>query len=169
MLERGFDAVLRGYGRALKLCFRFHRRGVRGLSRHGGADGLRAQHDPQRVLPARGYRPAAGSTLAREDISFDAMNCIAGQGRRCLRQIALCRACRQLGRRRRRRLGGDECRPAVRGAEAEGERPPLQKVLADLRRQLGVIPGISTFMNPVQNLSSAPARRPANTSSSCRA
>ena len=35
----------------------------------------------------------------------------------------------------------------------KAQRPPLQKVLADLRRQLGAIPGISTFMNPVQNLS----------------
>ena len=36
-LERGFDAVLRAYGRALKLCFRFHIVVFARVSRHGGA------------------------------------------------------------------------------------------------------------------------------------
>ena len=32
------------------------------------------------------------------------------------------------------------------------QRPPLPQVLADLRRQLAGVPGLSSFITPVQNL-----------------
>ena len=49
------------------------------------------------------------------------------------------------------------------------QRPDLEKILSDLRRQLADVPGINAYMQPVQNLRlGARSSASASTSSSCR-
>ena len=148
-------------------------RGVCGLPRHGRrCRSGSSQISPKGFFPQEDIGQLQVSTMAREDISFDA------DGQACRRKVADVFAkspyVAHVGSSVGTGGGGsarDECRAAVRGAEAQGPSgPAIEKVLADLRRQLGRIPGISTYMNPVQNLSARRSRRrPANTSSSCRA
>ena len=73
VLERGFDAVLRGYGRALKFCFRFH---IVVFAVFLGTVALTVYElntIPKGFFPLEDIGQLQVSTLAREDISFDAM------------------------------------------------------------------------------------------------
>ena len=53
--------------------------------------------------------------------------------------------------------------------EPRTERPALQKVLADLRRDLAQVPGIAAYITPSRTSTSARALPRASISSSCRA
>ncbi|MFC7543123.1 hypothetical protein ACFQU2_31750 [Siccirubricoccus deserti] len=48
------------------------------------------------------------------------------------------------------------------------ERPAVEHVIQDLRRQANQFPGLRVFMQPIQNIISAPARPAPNTSTPCR-
>ena len=152
VLERGFDAVLRGYGRALKLCFRFH---VVVFAVFLGTIALTVYElnaIPKGFFPLEDIGQLQVSTLAREDISFDAMKALQAKVADVFAKSPyVAHVGSSVGS-----VGGSGAMNAGRlfvELKPKAERPPLQKVLTDLRRQLGVIPGISTFMNPVQNLS----------------
>ena len=113
-LERGFDAVLRGYGRALKLCFRFH---VVVFAVFLGTVALTVYElnaNSQRLLPARGYRSAAGVDAGARGHFLRGDDCLTGQGRGRVRQIRLMSrmSAAQL-RHRQQRFGGDECRAGI--------------------------------------------------------
>ena len=113
---------------------------LRGLPRDRSAVTAYAAQDHRRRASSRRRISASCRSRRRraQDISFDAMVGPAGAGRRGLRAVALCRACRQLGGRRRRRPAAINSGPALRRAEAarpSGRR--CRQVLSDLRAQLG--------------------------------
>ena len=93
------------------------------------------------------------STEAREDISFDAMVKLQAKVADVFAKSPyVAHVAQSVG-------GSDGGSSAMNNGrlfvelKPKAERPTAEKVLADLRRQLGVIPGINTFMVPVQNLS----------------
>ena len=154
VLERGFDAVLRGYGRALKLCFRFH---VVVFAVFLGTVALTVYElnaIPKGFFPLEDIGQLQVSTLAREDISFEAMSALQAKVADVFAKSPyVAHVGSSVGA-----VGGgsagDEFRAAVRGAEAarpSGRR--CRRCLPICAASSAPSPGISTFMNPVQNLS----------------
>ena len=107
---------------------------------------------PKGFFPLEDIGQLQVSTLAREDISFDAMKVLQAKVADVFAKSPyVAHVGSSVGS--AGGLGAMNSGRLFVELKPKSERPPLQKVLSDLRRQLGVIAGISTFMNPVQNLS----------------
>ena len=149
-LERGFDAVIRGYGRVLDLCIRFSLvifvvfLATIGLSVHLFTS------IPKGFFPQEDIGQLQVSTQARLDISFEAMLALQQQVADVFTKSPyVAHVASSTG-------GGGGAMNSGRlfiELKPKTQRPPLQKVLADLRRQLSPIAGISAFITPTQNLS----------------
>jgi HAE1 family hydrophobic/amphiphilic exporter-1 len=106
---------------------------------------------PKGFLPQEDIGQLSVSTEARQDISFEDMRALqqkvadALQDRPYVTHVASV-----VG-------GGFGASTANQGSlfvelKAKAERPPLESILGDLRRALGGIPGIASYVTPVQNL-----------------
>jgi HAE1 family hydrophobic/amphiphilic exporter-1 len=145
--ERGFDAVLRGYDRTLQINLR-HRPWmlvVFGATLVGTAWLLMIT--PKGLFPQEDIGQLSVSTEARQDISFEAMTALQQQVERILLASPHVASVASI-------VGGNALNNGRMFVELKprGERPALQRVLADLRRDTGRIAGIRTFAVPVQNL-----------------
>jgi HAE1 family hydrophobic/amphiphilic exporter-1 len=106
---------------------------------------------PKGFFPEEDIGQLQVATQARQDISFPAMVKLQGQ-------VADVFAKSPYVAHVAWSVGSGQGGSALNSGNAfvelkpKDERPALETVLADLRRQLAQVPGISTFMTPVQNL-----------------
>jgi len=149
-LERGFQAVISGYHALLRVCLRFQFLILLVFFATIAVTVMVFNTIPKGFFPQEDIGQLQVTTQAREDVSFDAMKALQAQVADVFAKSPyVAHVVNVTG--------------AFNGAMNSGRlfvelkpkdrRPDLQKVLADLRRQLGGIPGMNTFMNPVQNLS----------------
>jgi hydrophobic/amphiphilic exporter-1 (mainly G- bacteria), HAE1 family len=145
--ERGFDAVLRGYDRTLQINLR-HKPWmlvVFGATLVGTAWLLMIT--PKGLFPQEDIGQLSVSTEARQDISFEAMTALQQQVEKIFLASPHVTSVASI-------VGGNALNNGRMFVELKprGERPAIQRVLADLRRDTGRIAGIRTFAVPVQNL-----------------
>jgi len=145
--ERGFDAVLRVYDRTLQINLR-HKSWmliVFGATLVGTAWLLVTT--PKGLFPQEDIGQLSVSTEARQDISFEAMTALQQQVEKIFLASPHVANVASI-------VGGNALNNGRMFVELKprGERPALQRVLADLRRETGRIAGIRTFAVPVQNL-----------------
>ena len=145
--ERGFDAVLRIYDRTLQINLR-HKSWmliVFGATLVGTAWLLMTT--PKGLFPQEDIGQLSVSTEARQDISFEAMTALQQQVEKIFLASPHVASVASI-------VGGNALNNGRMFVELKprGERPELQKVLADLRRETARIAGIRTFATPVQNL-----------------
>ncbi|PWK63738.1 efflux RND transporter permease subunit [Aminobacter sp. AP02] len=153
VLERGFEAVLRGYDSLLKLCFRFHPFVFAIFLCTIGMTAYQLQTMPKGFFPLEDISQLQVTTLARQDISFEAMKALQAKVEDVFAKSPYVdHVASNVG-------GGGGGSGAMNSArlfvelKPKTERPPLQQVLVELRRQLASIAGIQAFMSPLQNLS----------------
>jgi len=143
--ERGFNTVHAGYERGLDWSLR-HRRTVLGIA----LSTLIATVALFTILP-KGFFPnedigqAIITVEAVEDISFPAM------AELLLRTGEVIRANPAVATLIVNASDGNSGRMFM-SLKPRGERPPLEKVLENLRREVRPIPGVKVFFNPIQNL-----------------
>ena len=106
---------------------------------------------PKGFFPAGGHRPAIGLDRGAAGHLVRSHGGLAAAGRGRLSAFAPRGQCRLDRRHNRRKLGLNNGRLFVE-LKPRDQRPPLRKVLADLRRDTARIPGISAYPTPVQNL-----------------
>ncbi len=145
-LEAGFDAVVRRYGALLGLCLRFKFIILLVFLASVFVSYQSFTTIPKGFFPQEDLSQLQVSTQARQDISFDAMMGLQ-------KSVAdVFSASPYVAHVASVVSGGNTGRLFVE-LKDKTKRPPLAKVMGDLRKALAVIPGISANMNPVQNLS----------------
>jgi HAE1 family hydrophobic/amphiphilic exporter-1 len=152
ILEAGFDAILRGYDRTLGLALRFQP--VMLLAFFGTLflSVWLLQTAPKGFFPQEDIGQLQVSTEARQDISFPAMQELQAEVAEVFKNSPhIAHVASTVG-------GSSGSAGALNAGrlfvelKPQNERPALQKVLADLRRDLAQVPGITAYMTPVQNL-----------------
>jgi HAE1 family hydrophobic/amphiphilic exporter-1 len=145
--ERGFEAVLRGYDRSLKLSLR-HKPWMLVLffATLAGTAWLLVV-TPKGLFPQEDIGQLSVSTEARQDVSFEAMVGLQQQVAAAYQKSPYVASVAPT-------VGGTTLNNGKMYVELKprGERPALQKVLSDLRRATANIAGIRTVAVPVQNL-----------------
>jgi HAE1 family hydrophobic/amphiphilic exporter-1 len=149
-LERGFDALVAGYGRALSLCLRY--RFVVFLVFVGTVlmSWQLLAAIPKGFFPQEDLSQLQVSTQARQDVSFEAMKRLQSEVDGTFRKSPFVDHVVN--------VTGSTSGAMNQGRlfvqlKPKDQRPPLNAVLNMLRKQLSGIAGISTFMTPTQNLS----------------
>ncbi|MBS3649298.1 efflux RND transporter permease subunit [Pseudaminobacter sp. 19-2017] len=148
---RGF--FLRGYDRTLSFCLK-HRFSV--LMVFFASSVLSVwllQISPKGFFPQEDIGQLQVTTEARQDVSFDAMAKLQTQVAEVFSKSPyVAHVAHSVG-------GSSYSSSALNNGrmfvqlKPKDQRPNLEKVLADLRRDLARVPGISTYMVPIQNLS----------------
>ncbi len=148
--ERGFDALLAGYTRALDVALRHRGVVLRGRAgRPSLATVLAVRRHPQGLLPARKTSARSASrTEAAEDTSFPAMVQLQERVAAIIRadpNVATVNSFNGGG-------GAQNTGRLFINLKPRGERQPMKEVVEGLRRKLREVPGIAVFMQPIQNL-----------------
>ncbi len=154
-LEKGFDALLGLYDAGLKLCLRAQF--VVLLVFFGTVAGTvwLYQIAPKGFFPQEDIGQLSVSTEARQDISFEAMSKLQQEVQNVFRaspyvaHVASTAGVSLTGG--GPNSGMNQGRMFVE-LKPSDQRPKLDVILPELRRQLSAIPGITTYMTPVQNL-----------------
>jgi HAE1 family hydrophobic/amphiphilic exporter-1 len=149
MLEGIFDGMLAVYDAGLKFCLRFRPLMLLVFLATVGGTAYLVWTMPKSLFPQEDLSQLSVQTEAREDISFAAMVKLQAQVEQVFRNSPYVQNIASVVG------GGGNSSNSGRlfvELKPKSERPALPKVLADLRKQLAPIAGISTFMNPVQNL-----------------
>lgn len=152
MFEVFFDWLLRGYGAALRVCLRF--KPVIFLVFIGTvvATVWLFTVVPKGFFPREDIGQIAVATEARQDISFDAMVKLQQQVQDILlKSPYVAHVAGGVGTIPSRPSALNQGRIFV-DLKPLGKRPALPKVLADLRRDVAQVAGVTVYMNPVQNL-----------------
>jgi HAE1 family hydrophobic/amphiphilic exporter-1 len=149
--ERGFDAVLRLYGRTLDWALRV--RWVVLLFALGTcvASAWLFVQIPKGFFPEEDIGQLQVTVEASEDISFEAMLKVQGRLTEIVRKEPAVRAVSSFTG------GGGGAATQNTGRmfvmlHPRGERPPMAEVVDSLRKKTRGIPGVQVFMRPVQNL-----------------
>jgi HAE1 family hydrophobic/amphiphilic exporter-1 len=149
ILEGSFNAMLAAYDAILKFCLRFRPLMlIVFLATVAGTVWL-GYTMPKGLFPQEDIGQLSVQTDAREDISFPAMVTLQQQVANVFRQSPYVKSVASVVG------GGNDSGNAGRlfvELKPKKERPNLQVILADLRRKLAPIAGISTFITPVQNV-----------------
>ncbi|MBI1886845.1 MAG: efflux RND transporter permease subunit [Nitrosomonadales bacterium] len=143
--ERGFAKSLAAYERVLDLALR-HNRAVLGIA----VTTLAATIALFTALP-KGFFPnediglALVTVEAVEDISFPAMTDLLQRTDKIIRANPAVETLI---------VNASDSNSArlFMTLKPRGERPPIDKVVEELRREVRAIPGVSVFINPIQNL-----------------
>lgn len=150
-LEKGFDKLLAGYDHGLKFCLRFQPLMLLAFFLTMAGTVWLLQTTPKGFFPQEDIGQLQVSTEARQDISFDAMMKLQAEVAGIFRRSPyVAHVASSVGSN-----GGSGALNAGRlfvELKPLNERPELQAVLASLRRDLGQVAGINTYMVPVQNL-----------------
>jgi len=148
--RKGF--FLRGYDWLLSLCLRHHFLVFLVFIATACLSVWLIQISPKGFFPQEDIGQISVTTQARQDISFDAMTKLQGEVAEVfLKSPYVANVAWSAG-------GGGYGAQAMNQGQLfvelkpKGERPDLETVLAALRRQLADVPGISAYMQPVQNL-----------------
>ncbi|MGX5733071.1 efflux RND transporter permease subunit [Bosea thiooxidans] len=151
-LEKGFDKLLAGYDRGLKFCLRFQPLMLIAFFLTLGGTVWLMQATPKGFFPQEDIGQLSVSTEARQDISFDAMQKLQVEVANVFRNSPYVAHVAST-------VGGSGPGSAALNAgrlfvelKPLDERPRMPAVLASLRRDLAQVPGINTYMTPVQNL-----------------
>lgn len=147
-LEGCFDAMLAVYDAGLKVCLRFRPLMLIVFFATIAGTILLYNAIPRGFFPQEDIGQLSVSTRAREDISFTAMIKLQQQVEQVFRNSPHVHGVANIVGRGNAPNSG---RLFIQ-LKPRAERPELNTVLADLRRELSQIAGISTFMTPVQNL-----------------
>jgi len=150
VLEGAFNGMLAVYDFILKFCLRFRPLMlIVFLATVAGTAWLYITI-PKGFFPQEDIGQLSVSTEAREDISFPAMVALQQQVADVFRHSPYVTSVASVAG----SGGGDSTNSGRLFVELKpkSERPNLQVLLDELRRQLQPIAGISTFMTPVQNL-----------------
>ncbi len=151
VLERGFDAILRGYDRGLAFCLRFQPLMLIAFFATMAGTVWLLQTTPKGFFPQEDIGQLQVSTEARQDISFPAMLKLQNEVADVFRKSPYVAHVASS-------VGGNGNSGALNAGRLFVElkpldrRPKLQVVLASLRRDLAEVAGITTYMTPVQNL-----------------
>ena len=146
--ERGFDALLGGYTRSLDLALR-HRGFVLVVALATfAATGWLFVSMPKGFFPQEDIGQIRISTEAAEDTSFPAMVKLQEQVASLIRADPNVLTVNSFN-------GGGGAQNTGRlfiNLKPRGERRPMKEVVEELRRKLRQVPGIATYMQPIQNL-----------------
>ena len=154
LFERGFDIVHAGYDAGLRFCLRFKPIMLLVFFATVAATGYLFVVIPKGFFPQEDIGQLSVTTEARQDISFDAMVALQHKIEAIFRaspyvaHVASSAGIATAGGSNQQMNDGQmfiELKP-------QDQRPPLSVILPALRRQLAAIPGINTYINPVQNL-----------------
>lgn len=152
LLERGFDAILRGYDRSLALALRFKPLMLLTFVATLGLSVWLLQSAPKGFFPQEDIGQLQVSTEARQDISFPAMQALQARVADVFRNSPHVAHVAST-------VGGSSGSAGALNAgrlfvelRPRDQRPAVQAVLAGLRRDLAEVPGINAYMTPVQNL-----------------
>ncbi|CDX38732.1 multidrug efflux system, subunit C [Mesorhizobium sp. ORS 3359] len=107
------------------------------------------QVSPKGFFPQEDIGQISVTTMARQDISFDAMAKLQGQVASVFSKSPYVDHVAWSAGSGNNALNQGQLFVQLKGKD---QRPNIEKVLADLRRQLAGVPGIETYMQPVQNL-----------------
>jgi len=143
--ERGFTRLLATYERTLDLALR-HNRAVLGIAVATlAATVVLFQALPKGFFPNEDIGLALITVEAVEDISFPAMTGLLQQTDRIIRANPAVDTLI---------VNANESNSArlFMTLKPRGERPPIDKVIEELRHDVRVIPGVNVFINPIQNL-----------------
>jgi HAE1 family hydrophobic/amphiphilic exporter-1 len=152
IFERGFDAVLRAYGAGLRLCLRFQPAILLVFFATLAGSALLFMVVPKGFFPQEDIGQLSVSTEARQDISFDAMSALQKQVQAIFQKSPyVAHVASSVGATTGSASSINQGRMFVELKPLD-QRPKLAKVLSDLRRDLAEVPGIATYMVPVQNL-----------------
>ena len=143
--ERGFTSVLASYERALDWSLS-HRRVVLGIALSTFiATAALFMALPKGFFPNEDIGQAIITVEAVEDISFPAMAALLQQTGEVIRANPAVATLIVNA------YEGNSGRMFMT-LNPRSERPPIEKVIESLRREVRVIPGVKVFMNPIQNL-----------------
>ncbi len=148
ILEACFDAMLAVYDAGLRFCLRF--RPLMLLVFIATVFGTWHLYNviPKGFFPQEDIGQLSVSTEAREDISFAAMVKLQQQVEQVFRASPHVKSVATV-------VGSGNSSNSGRffiELKPRAERPELSTVLADLRRELAPIAGVSTYITPIQNL-----------------
>jgi HAE1 family hydrophobic/amphiphilic exporter-1 len=151
LFERSFDAALRGYDRTLQYSLR-HRPLMLAifLATLAGTAWL-VYATPKGFFPQEDIGQLSVSTEARQDISFEAMVALQKKVAAAYQRSPHVANVASIVGSTGSSSGLNQGRLFVE-LKPRDQRPGLEKVLGDLRRDTAGIPGISAYPNPVQNL-----------------
>jgi HAE1 family hydrophobic/amphiphilic exporter-1 len=148
MFERGFNATLAGYTRALDLALG-HRKAIIVLALATFvATAVLFSFIPKGFFPEEDIGQIQISTEAGEDTSFPEMVRLQERAAALVRSEPSVATVSSFN-------GGSGAQNSGRmfiNLKPLGERPPMKKVVENLRKKVREIPGITLFFRPVQNL-----------------
>jgi HAE1 family hydrophobic/amphiphilic exporter-1 len=152
LFERCFDATLRGYDRSLQFSLRYRPLMLVIFFATLAGTAWLVYVTPKGFFPQEDIGQLSVSTEARQDISFEAMVALQKQVADAYqRSPHVANVASIVGGSSGGSSGLNQGRLFVE-LKPRDQRPALEKVLADLRRDTARIPGISAYPNPVQNL-----------------
>ncbi|MFL4989117.1 MAG: efflux RND transporter permease subunit [Microvirga sp.] len=151
LFERGFDRVQAGYRVLLDLALRFRFTVFLIFLASVAATVAMFAAIPKGFFPTEDIGQLSVSTEARQDVSFPAMVNLQREARQILeRSPHVAHVVSRVGS--TGFSGTMNAGSFFVELKPKGQRGELPKVLADLRRQLSQVPGLSVFITPVQNL-----------------
>jgi HAE1 family hydrophobic/amphiphilic exporter-1 len=151
--EQPSGFFLRGYDRMLRVCLRFRFLVLLVFFATTALSVWLLMVSPKGFFPQEDIGQLSVTTEARQDVSFDSMVRLQAKVAEVFEHSPYVgNVAWSVGG-----GGGGGSTPMNNGRlfvelKPKNERPNLEKVLADLRRQLAEVPGIDTYMVPVQNL-----------------
>ncbi|HEV7317849.1 MAG TPA: efflux RND transporter permease subunit [Ensifer sp.] len=150
--ERGFARITQAYERALSICIRERALVLLFFCATVAITGYQIATIPKGFFPQEDIGQLQVTTQARQDISFAAMSELQSKVEEVFaRSPYVAHVASTIG------SGGTSTALNTGRLFVElkpkADRPPLQTVLANLRRALATIPGIQAYMSPIQNLS----------------
>lgn len=152
LFERGFDRVQAGYAVLLDLCLRARPLLLLLFIATVGITVWLFRDIPKGFFPEEDIGQLSIRTEARQDVSFPAMQALQQQVEAVLEGSPYVAHVASV-------VGGGGASTTLNNGrffvelKPKAERAPLAQVVADLRRDLNRIPGIGSFIVPVQNLS----------------
>lgn len=150
-LEKGFQAVERGYGRMLDFALKWRSVTWLAFLLSAGAAIWLAIAIPKGFFPVEDTGLLAISTEGPRGASVDAMAQLQGRAAEILQASPHVNAVvSNIGA----VAGSASINQGRMFIELKplGQRPPMPQVIQELRRQLGGIPGLRVFVNPIQNI-----------------
>ena len=152
LFERGFDAAQKGYAAGLRVSLRYQPVVLMLFFVTVGLSAWLFTIVPKGFFPQEDIGQISVSTEAREDISFDAMTALQLQVQAVFQNSPyVAHVASSVGTTTGSSSSTNQGKLFVELKPLD-QRPRLNKVLADLRAELAKIPGIATYMTPVQNL-----------------
>ncbi len=152
LFERGFDALLRGYAAGLRLALRWQPAVLVLFFATLAASAWLFARVPKGFFPREDIGQLSVSTEARQDVSFEAMSALQVEVQEAFRKSPyVAHVASSIGTSSGSSASMNQGKFFVELKPLD-QRPQLPKILAGLRADLAKIPGISTYMVPVQNL-----------------